>query len=183
MPRGKRNPVPAQLTIEYLRSVLDYDPETGIFIWKVNTSRKPMAGKVAGSVGKWGYRTIGICNSGGVERCKVKAHRLAWFYVTGEWPDGDIDHKNLRRDDNRFENLRPATRPQNNINAVIHSNNSSGFKGVGWHKQIGRWRAYLTVNKRQRSLGLFDTKEEAAAARDRAELAAYGEFSRVKIAC
>ena len=97
------------------------------------------------------------------------AHRLAWFYVYGAWPNGDLDHINGDKLDNRIANLREATRKQNMQNVRQHKHNTSGVKGVAWHSQRNKWRAYIFVDYRQIHLGLFDTKEAAAAARMNAE--------------
>lgn len=92
----------SKLTQEVLKSLLYYDPETGIFVWLVTRQRSP-AGKEAGGYDEKGYRRI--CVNG----TKVRAHRLAWLYMTGEWPEDQLDHINGLKDDNRFVNLREAT--------------------------------------------------------------------------
>ena len=172
MTHGIANDMHSGLTQEYLRDVLHYDELTGIFTWKKNTGKKRMVGKVAGNPTK-GYWEVAI------NKRQFKAHRLAWLYVYGEWPKTrDIDHINLDKLDNRIANLREATRAQNNINAPVARNSKSGVRGVCWHSQSNKWRAYVKINDRQKSLGLYHDFDEACAARKTAELELYGEFSR-----
>lgn len=142
------------LTVDRLREVLDYNPGTGIFTWKVNKGRM-QAGSVAGSVTKRGYVRIVV------DQQWIMAHRLAWLYSYGEWPDEEIDHKNEIKTDNRIENLRPATRLQNTHNVtVLHRHNTSGFKGVSKYRH--RWRATINNNGKIIVIGDFDTPEEAS---------------------
>lgn len=89
----------------------------------------------------------------------------------------DVDHRNRDRLDNQRSNLRLASRSQNNINAKLHNNNTSGFKGVSFHKQAGKWRAYISKDGVQMALGLFDKIEDAVTRRVLAEKNMYGEFS------
>lgn len=102
-----------------------------------------------------------------------KTERLHTF-LTG-WPL--VDHINGDGLDNRRANLRPATASQNNANKKISRRNTSGYKGVAWHAASGRWRAYLGVNGKQKSLGYFADPAEAGRAYDTAALAHYGEFA------
>jgi hypothetical protein len=162
------------LTREALKAVLDYDPLTGLFIWKPRPIRTGLgggvdqawnsrcAGKEAGALHSKGYVTIHL---GG--RAYL-AHRLAWFYVTGEWPAEQIDHKNTQRHDNRFENLRPATPRQNQGNR----NGTRPVKGITFRK--GAWLATCAGVH----LGSFRTQSEARAAYAKAATAHFGEFAR-----
>jgi len=111
-----------RLSFSRLREVLYYDEETGIFMWKINTGKKRLAGKIAGSKMVRGYWMI--C----VDYVQYAAHRVAWFYVTGRWPPHQIDHINGVRTDNRFVNLRLATFKQNMRN--VKSRASHGYKGI-----------------------------------------------------
>lgn len=172
MPHGIADDVSSGLSQEYLRDVLHYDRKTGVFTWKKNTGKKRLIGKVAGfkSADYWAIGLLGR---------EYKAHRLAWFYVHGVWPESDIDHINLNKLDNWFDNFREATRAQNNINSVPVQKNSSVRKGVSWHSQMSKWRAYITVSCRQISLGLFDDVNKAIDARVAAESKYYGEYARL----
>jgi HNH endonuclease len=131
-----------------LREVLDYDPETGIFTWRVRVSTHCYPGDVAGYVcPQRGYVFIGL------DRCLYPAHRLAWFYVHGEWPENEIDHRNGVRADNRLLNLRLATSAQNKQNCR---------KARGVTPWRNKWKAQIGLgNKVTKYLGLFDTEEEA----------------------
>ena len=162
----------AKLTAERLRSLLIYDPATGIFTRRV--SRQGFhAGTQAGVIHKAsGYVYIGV------DRKRYRAHRLAWLYMTGEWPV-EIDHDNTIRSDNRWSNLREATRSQNNANAQRRADNTSGHKGVSWVARVNRWRAYITSHGRQCHLGYFRDYRGAIDARDAAFQQQFGEFARL----
>jgi hypothetical protein len=140
----------AALTADELRRRLSYDQETGIFRWLLPNSNRLKAGDIAGSI-SYGYLTIRI--NGLLYRC----HRLAWLYVYGVWPSGQLDHKNLNRSDNRINNLRVATNAQNIINSPAR--NQSGLKGV-WKLKDGRFKTMCAG----KHLGSFRTAEEASAA-------------------
>lgn len=150
------------LTQERLKELLDYDPETGVFIRKIKKGGMP-AGSVAGSADACGYIVISIDGK------RHKAHRLAWLWVYGELPKKDIDHINRIPCDNRIANLREVNKKQNAWNTDMKKNNASGFLGVYKHKQCARWGAKICVNRKQHYLGLFDTPEEAHAAYMRAK--------------
>ncbi len=152
-----------ELTAEYLRSVLHYDQETGIFTWKVSTSRRVKVGDVAGSQNGGGYLQISVQS-----RLQL-AHRLAWLHTYSEWPEDQLDHINRIRTDNRVANLRDVSTKQNMQNAGKYSSNTSGHPGVSWHKRISKWVASITHNKKRIHLGYFENLEEAIAARKAAE--------------
>lgn len=95
----------------------------------------------------------------------VYAHRIAWCLMTGDWPHGDIDHVNGDGGDNRWLNLRVATRAENSQNVGgPRADNTSGYLGVTWHKRAGKWAATIRANGIRHHLGLFVTREDAAAA-------------------
>jgi hypothetical protein len=142
---------------DYLKSILHYDPETGVFTHKTVRSPKAFPGARAGRINTNGHRQIGI------DGHRYMAHRLAWFYVYASWPDKQIDHINGSRDDNRILNLRLASHKQNMENQTLHSNNNSGHRGVSWHKVNRKWVAYFNHNKRRLYLGSFISVDEAVA--------------------
>lgn len=147
------------LTADRLREMLHYDPEAGAFTWKVNRGRNAKLGQRAGTVNDRGYRVINVC--GRLHR----EHRLAFLYMTGAFPDGNVDHRNGRKTDNRWSELRAGSQGFNLQNQRSgHAGSASRFLGVSWHKKAGKWRADICVNKKQKYLGLFDREEDAAAA-------------------
>lgn len=164
----------SEVTPEYVRDCLSYDPDTGTLTWKNRPeSHFPTlrgcrifhavyAGKATGCKDRQGYLVVLI---GGRP---YAAHRLAWAIMTGSWPSEMIDHVNGVRDDNRFENLRKATRAENRRNSVVRRDNTSGVKGVG--KPIKRadgsltWRAMITTDGVKKHVGYFPSLEKAEAA-------------------
>lgn len=158
------------LTAERLREALRYEPDTGLFVWANPPGEHArLAGYVAGGI-TTGYVTIKV------DGCKYKAHRLAWLYVHGEWPPGDVDHRNGCPLDNRIENLRIATNPQNQANRRRDTGKETP-KGVKLI-QSGRFQARITINKKLIALGVFDTAEQAQDAYLSAAKSHYGEFAR-----
>jgi hypothetical protein len=145
------------LTQEYLKSILSYDPETGVFVRKIKTTNSVKIGDMAGYITPYGYISISI------NRKRQQAHRLAWFYIYGEFPKYDIDHINGIRHDNRIENLRLATRSENmqNLKKAKSDNKSTGLLGTFLDKRDGRIYARIKINKNLIHLGCFETKEEA----------------------
>lgn len=160
-----------KITAKRLRDALHYSPETGVFRWLAGSSRT-RAGLVAGNVTRIGYRRIRIYG------IRYQAHRLAWLYMTGDWPVEEVDHINLVKDDNRWSNLRAASRKENQRNRRAGRNNRSGVKGVSWSVRERKWRTSICVNSRHVHLGYFTNINDAADAREAASKKCYGEFSR-----
>lgn len=153
----------AKLSHEYLVSILDYNPETGVFIRKVQTSRCIRIGDIAGSLHPRGYLSIWINNHA------FHAHRLAWFYFYKEWPKGIIDHIDRNPSNNAITNLRDVDQSINNHNKRIQNNNTSGYVGVGYDNKMRRWVARITIEGKSIHLGCFMDKEFAIKARKEAE--------------
>lgn len=159
------------LTLERLKALLRYDPLTGIWRW-VMPRPKCSPGAIAGSrPNPDGYMLIKVDGN------LYLAHVLAWFYMTGEWPTGEIDHRDKDGSHNWWSNLRPATSTQNKANASPRYSSRSGYKGVYYHAATGKWRARVQKNKLQVHIGLFDDPAAAAAAYDAAAVAYFGEFA------
>lgn len=145
------------LTQERLKKLLTYDPETGVFVWAKQTSRIKI-GDVAGCNHSSGYRNINI------DYKQYSAHRLVWLYMVGAFPPDQIDHINRNKSDNRFANLRAVTGSENQHNANLKITNTSGYKGVYYHKTNKKWAAEICLNNVKNRLGNFSTPEEASAA-------------------
>lgn len=158
------------ITQKRLKYLLIYDPETGIFRWAIGRVGCHK-GDIAGfSYGK-GYYGIKV------DRVIYLAHRLAFLYMAGFLPK-EIDHKNRHRDDNRWCNLRAATRSQNHANVIVtHKKSASGVRGVALQPLTGRWFAHIQFNGARSYLGTYATVEQAANARRCAELKVFGEFA------
>ena len=158
------------LTQEELKRQLHYDPDTGIFKWAI---RKPKVkfGAIAGKIKPKGYIEIRV------NLVSYQAHRLAWLYVYGAWPEGLIDHINRSPGDNRIANLRTASHQQNFRNVPVGRRSSTGIKGVSPHGKSGKYRAAIRVDGRRLWLGLFNTIEEAADAYKTASTIHHGEFA------
>ncbi len=159
------------ITRECLRSILDYDAETGVFTWRVTKSNRAPAGSIAGVVGVIGYVVIGV------DKRRLLAHRLAFVWMTGELPE-EIDHINGVRSDNRWVNLRPCTRSQNNANRPPRPS-KSGEPGVYKDPRSNSWIAEVCFGGKRVWQRSFKTKELAATARRRKHAEIYGEFVRV----
>lgn len=141
------------ITQDQLKEILIYSKENGEFYWRKNRV-KALVGKKTGEI--IGTGVIIIRTTYG----KFQAHRLAWLYEFGYFPQF-IDHINGNNKDNRMENLRECTHAENHQNRGRQSNNKSGYPGVGWHSLRKKWRACITLNRKQIHLGLFDDKEAA----------------------
>ena len=160
------------LTHERLLEVLTYNKRTGLFRWKERNSNRVEVGDVAGTPHPSGYVRISI------DRRFYYAHRLAVFYVTGEWPPVKVDHRDLVRNNNRWRNLRCANNSQNGGNAKLSSANTSGFKGVSWDSRRKVWRAQIRIDWQNRFLGYFSAEADAAKAYKAAAIESFGEFAR-----
>jgi HNH endonuclease/AP2 domain len=161
-----------ELTQARLRELLDYNPETGVFVWKMKASMRTKIGSVAGSSHCGRYLQVKV------QTKKYLMHRLAWFYSYGVWPANEIDHINGNKIDNRLDNLREASRSQNEANKFIRIDSASRIKGVCWKKQNKKWKAEICVNKKRIYLGYYDTSEDAQAAYCAAACLHFGEFAR-----
>lgn len=149
------------ITLDELRSRMAYNPETGVFTAQVSRGRRK-AGSQLGYVKADGYRMIMVSGRWHY------AHRLAWLFTTGSMPVDEIDHINGARDDNRFSNLRQATRSQNMMNVA--------YRGVCLNKKSQKWQSSIRANGSRTYLGSFATEQEALAAYQAAAEQLHGEF-------
>lgn len=159
------------LSATRLRELLLYDPETGEFTWRVTRSTV-RAGDRAGSDGGKGYWIIQV------DGRLYGRNRLAFLYMTGEWPANLADHINGVSLDDRWANLRSATQSQNLANSRRPITNTSGFKGVSSYRRTRRWQARIKVNGKDKYLGLFASAEEAHRSYLKAAQEHFGEFAR-----
>lgn len=161
------------ITQKRLKDLLDYCPESGVFTHKTTRNNAVKVGQIAGALEGRGY--IGIK----IDGTTYKAHRLAWLYIHGTFPENHIDHINGNRSDNRLVNLRPATNQENSANTDRQTNNTSGHKGVT--RGRGKWRAVIRFNGKLHHLGMFDDPELAALSYAGAAKLLFGDFSHTTI--
>lgn len=155
------------LTQEYLRLILDYNPETGVFTWLKNANRSKAwntrwVGRIAGAKSKNGYIILSI--SLGWAKKRMLAHRLAFIYMEGEAPE-QVDHINGIRNDNRWENLRAVDNFINSRNQKLRNTNTSGYNGVYWCKRRLLWYVRIGLNGKNLHGGYFEKKMDAVKAR------------------
>lgn len=156
------------LTQEYLRLILDYNPNTGVFTWLERNDVRPewntrWAGKVAGVKMSNGYKAIGISSK------KNLCHRLAFLYMEGSIPE-QVDHIDGNRENNKWENLRAVDNFINSRNQKLRSTNTSGHNGVYWSKSKSKWYVRVGLNGKNLHGGYFENKEDAIEARLKLDL-------------
>ncbi|MCW3678793.1 HNH endonuclease [Burkholderia cenocepacia] len=160
------------ITIERLRELLAYEPATGILRWRVvRGAGRP--GRIAGSVNEIGRVIVRI------DRKQFKAHILAWALYYGAWPSQEIDHRDRNPQNNKIRNLRLSTRSQNTCNQGLLARNTTGFKGVSYHKRRRRYVARIALHGKPMHLGYFTTAKAAHAAYSAAAKELHGEFACV----
>lgn len=142
-------------TQEELRKLFHYSPVTGLMTRKVCTANRHTEGELVGTYGARGYLQVGIYSK------KYPAHRIIWCWMTGSWPEHDVDHINRDRSDNRWENLRAVTRSENNHNLGMSRRNKSGHKGVHWDKARGKWLVNIRADGKTHHIGRYDDLETA----------------------
>lgn len=157
------------IELHRLKEQLSYDPGSGRWTWLVRPARNVFPGDEAGCVGSNGCRHINVDGQ------HYLAHRLAWFYMTGEWPASEIDHRDLDRSNNQWSNLRLACRGENNRNVGRRRDNTSGIKGV--RQRGGRFTAAIRCGGEPVHLGSYRTASQAKAAYDLAAYLYHGEFA------
>src|SRR5215472_932811 len=161
------------LSPELIKSYFDYSPETGQLRWIDRPARRIHIGDIAGFPDDQSRIKIGI---GGKE---YFAHRIIWVWVTGKWPDKEIDHINENPSDNRWANLREATPSQNHRNRGKQRNNTTGYKGVTFVRARNKYVAGVKLNGKRYNVGrTFSTAEEAYEAVCKLAAKLHGDWSR-----
>lgn len=150
------------ITYNELKTLLDYNPYTGVFTWKADRGLNHCKNKIAGAVNKRGYICIGVKGK------YYYAHRLAWLWMNAQWPTNEIDHKDRNKTNNAIYNLRESDDFQQQQNMPIRKDSNSRYTGVSMTKN-NTWRAYINVNKKRVPLGTYKTKDEAIMARKEAK--------------
>lgn len=181
----------SDITIDLIKSILEYNPKSGKLIWKPRTLEMFVDGKHSKehSCATWNARYAGR-EAGGLDKdghCQISifkkryfVHRIIWLLENGEWPKNGLDHKNIIPHDNRINNLRHASTAQNAWNVNKSHRNKSGYKGVSFHAISGKWQAHICQNKKRIYLGLFKSAESAYEAYMRAAIQYHGEYANVK---
>lgn len=159
------------ITTDRLREVLNYDPTTGAFTWLVRTSSRIHVGDIAGRADPLGYRKIRV------DGREYLAHRLAFLFMTGDWPADEIDHRDGEPSNNAWTNLREATRSQNTANTRLRKNKTLP-KGVSFRASSGRYIAQIVIHRETKYLGSFATPEDAHRAYLHAARLFHGDFMR-----
>ena len=157
----------ADITQEELKSILDYDEESGAFTWLISTNNRIKVGSVAGSVSIYNngkkYRRFRFSGK------NYLVHRLAWLYMTGEWPKHQIDHEDGNGLNNKWSNLSDVTGSDNSHNQRLRRTNKSGVMGVCWYKRSSKWYAYISIGCKRVHLGCFIDWFDAVCARKSSE--------------
>jgi hypothetical protein len=139
-----------------LKKWLWYDQETGVFLWKISPVAKIKPWQCAGKITRTGYVRIGL------QKKTYAAHRLAWLYVYGFYPENYIDHIDGNPKNNQIKNLRTATNKQNQENQKQNAKNTTGYRGVTFNKKANKYQVQIGHNGKLIYCGLFDTVDEAA---------------------
>lgn len=156
---------PVELTQEYIKSVLEYNPHTGVFIWI-----KPGHLRIGETAGTLNYSKGKPYISISIGIRQIQIHRIAFLYMLGNFPKNTVDHINGNGVDNRWENLRDVTQSENNRNMRLPANNKSGCIGVHWCKRAGKWFARIMHGEKRISLGYHLNIEDAIEARRAANI-------------
>lgn len=163
-------------SVDEIKRCFEYDHESGIVYWKDrpwSLANRQTSGKEAGCLTNIGYKLINLSVSG--KQVLMKAHRVAWVLCHGEWPAGEIDHKDGNKSNNRIENLRVATRSQNVANQAAR--NKTGLKGCTYNPRHDTWTSSIRIDGKNKHLGSFGSAEEAYAAYLSAAEIHRGEFA------
>ena len=163
-----------ELTQQRLKELLEYDEDTGEFTWLISLSNRGVIGQAVGSTRDDDYRVTSIYGK------PYLMHRLAFLYMTGEFPKLWIDHINKDPSDNRWINLRECSPSQNNHNRALQRQNNSGYKGIGWLPKIQKWRARITINGKEIHLGVYIDIRDAINNWNKAAVEHHKEFATIQ---
>ncbi len=156
------------LTAEKLKRLLNYNPDTGVFTWALYRNRLALEGDIAGCVHPTGYVRMHV--DGKIHL----AHRLAWLYMYGDWPVNEVHHIDGNKENNAIANLADVTCTENMRARGSFKNNTSGVKGVAYHKLKGKWCAAIGIGGKNIYLGYFKEFDDAVLARKKAEQELWG---------
>lgn len=159
------------LTQQVLKESLTYNPDTGLFVRLKGPGSKAGKPKEGARHGR-GYRVLGVMYA------TYLAHRLAWLYMTGEWPTSEVDHIDGDRTNNRWANLRAATTGENRRNTKLRSDNTSGVKGITWEASKNRWRCDLWLDGKKHYVGVSKDLETLRLKVEQRRAELHGEFAR-----
>jgi hypothetical protein len=162
-----------ELTQELVKRIFEYDPLTGVVVWRKATSSKNLIGNVAGAKTKAGYLRVRIYGK------DVFLHHVIWVYMTGKIPEREIGHVDGNKTNNVWSNLREGRynyhqHLPNRINKKIYNTNKSGYTGVFWNKRKQKWQATIMFNQKHIYLGIYGDIMKAVAAREKAEKKYFG---------
>jgi hypothetical protein len=156
---------------DHLLRLFSYDPQTGELHWRVSRAGLPV-GNMGGYVNPKGYWIVSI------DGRQYLAHRIIWKLMTGCEPKAFIDHKDGDKENNRWRNLREATKADNSQNCKKYDTNTSSVKGVTWERRLQKWKAVINANNNRHYIGLFENFSDAAHARELAAEQLHGAFAR-----
>ena len=152
-----------EIDYQTAREYFNYCPETGVMLWRKSPGGRVAVGREVGPGMNDGYKTVALHGK------HYMVHRVIWLLMTGSFPPKQIDHKNQIRADNRWRNLRAVTNQENQCNAKLRDDSTSGITGIGWSKACGKWMARIQFKGKRIGLGFYDDLAVAIAVRKSAE--------------
>jgi hypothetical protein len=155
-----------------LRELFDYNAMTGTLSWRISTNNRVKAGDPIKTKYRAGHLAVSI------DGVRYLAHRVIWKMTTGEDPVDQIDHIDGDASNNSFANLRESDQSQNRMNSRKNSNNTSGVKGISYHKATNKWRATVGNGYASKQIGIFDDFQSAVEACNLARAEMHGDFAR-----
>jgi hypothetical protein len=156
-----------------IEDAVELNFETGELTWKIRVNPSVQIGQVLGTKHGRGYKFFRL------NKQFYFCHKVVWFLAYGKWPEGEVDHINGVKDDNRPENLRDVTHRQNMQNKKSQTNSTSIYKGVHWHRASKKWRSVIWDGHRKIHVGLFEGEKEAALAYDGVAREVFGSYARL----